>query len=364
MSLINLPAELLFIIADNLPQLKHLFSLTQTNSRLSHLLTPIIHKAGLQDVNSMTPLQWAAMHGHTSLIRLAISAGHDVNYHGPGHTIELRPGFMHKAPLLYAIDHNHLAALSLLLENGADANLSIYGLPGLPLHFAIGRNSEPMVRMLLAHGANPNSEYAIFQGDHIPLHVAMNTANVSRPVVQALLEAGADPKDPRGYLARTPLHSYLHSYIQLDIVQMMIEWGADVNTVDRRGWTMLWSVLEGDTEPTAKTRQTRLEVFQLLCRHGADISIRNTDGAHVLQAAVTNRNVGIIQFLLEMGVDVMTRNWLGRTSFDGYDVTGYPWAGCGIKASSDELKIVRRLLYRGVAFRRWDCEKMRIVYVG
>jgi len=87
---------------------------------------------------------------------------------------------------------------SMLLQHGACPDQM---LPNgtTPLHEAVGRSSEPAVRLLLEHGANPNR---VNEMGMTPLHLAcrrpslVDLCAVHSQVVAALLQGGADPLQP------------------------------------------------------------------------------------------------------------------------------------------------------------------------
>lgn len=56
-------------------------------------------------------------------------------------------------PLLHAVHKNQLGSVAALLEGHADPNRAVNG--GTPLMWAAGYGYTPIVRLLLAHGADP-----------------------------------------------------------------------------------------------------------------------------------------------------------------------------------------------------------------
>lgn len=103
------------------------------------------------------------------------------------------------ACLVYAIYHSPLAFVRTLLELGADPNApaddgfppliaalgSTRGHPGAPSRPDV----DQIVRLLLAHGADPNQRGL---NDYTALHMAVAEGNLL--AVQRLLDAGADPE--------------------------------------------------------------------------------------------------------------------------------------------------------------------------
>jgi ankyrin repeat protein len=93
--------------------------------------------------NDYTPLHFAATYGHLELARVLLAHGADVDDATPGETPLDRAVIMHDVPMA-----------TLLLEHGANADHPSAG--GLSaLHRAAIRGHTEIVRLLLAHRANP-----------------------------------------------------------------------------------------------------------------------------------------------------------------------------------------------------------------
>ena len=110
------------------------------------------------------------------------------------------------------------------------------------------------------------------------------------PVIEKLLDEGADVNMT---LQRTPLHAAAENG-NLEIVNLLIEGGADVNFQDIHGRTPLFvAVVE---------RQT--EVARRLTEAGSDATLLTADGSSIVIAAIRAENLGIARWALENGVDV------------------------------------------------------------
>jgi ankyrin repeat protein len=101
--------------------------------------------------------------------------------------------------LEYAIYHSPLPFIHTLLDIGADPNPTDHaGFPPLIAALSCSR-SQPgspgrndtldIIRLLLMYGANPNQRGI---NDYTPLHMAVGERHM--PAIEALLEAGADPR--------------------------------------------------------------------------------------------------------------------------------------------------------------------------
>ena len=112
-------------------------------------------------------------------------------------------------------------------------------------------------------------------GHHVrPLVAAL--AGKHFRTAELLRHNGADPHC-RGRKMRTPLHSAAY-YGDLEVVQKLIEYGADISAEDLKGCTPLYFASEGDY-PKDRT------VLRLLLEHGADVNARTKDGETPLHNA-------------------------------------------------------------------------------
>jgi ankyrin repeat protein len=109
------------------------------------------HKAD-EHGDGWTALIWASRSGSIEAINLLLDAGADVNL--PGSTGD----DWDATPLQHAILERQPAAVRLLLDRGADLNRG----PGpgslSPLFLAAGDTDPTIVKLLLAHGADPTVE--------------------------------------------------------------------------------------------------------------------------------------------------------------------------------------------------------------
>jgi cytochrome c len=131
----------------------------------------------------------AAQKGDVAGIAVALDAGANIN-----ESDAIAP------PLYYAVSGAQLEAAKILIERGADVNaLSAFGVG--PLGAAVGTRNVELIKLLLDHGANPNSTI----GTETILHSAVEDGCLD--CIKALVEAGADVNavSSEGQY-RTPLH--------------------------------------------------------------------------------------------------------------------------------------------------------------
>ena len=266
------------------------------------------------DVNSpskagYTPLLFAARGGHLDVVTILLTAGagvNDVQAEGVG-------------ALILAIHNAHFELAVRLLEKGAEPNISAAGYA--PLHLAAQvRNpdlegiAEPvptgdldsldLIKALLAHGASPNARMAnpfirIRRPENLSLVGAtpflLATKAPDVPVMRLLLAHGADPMAATEANA-TPLmvaagigytqgvspglgvpevaaHSPWDGPSQpLEAVRLLLELGAEVNAATESGFTALHgAAIRGDND-----------VARLLVQKGAKLDARNKEGQTAL----------------------------------------------------------------------------------
>jgi ankyrin repeat protein len=175
------------------------------------------HPADSTDKAGTSLVQWCAYYGDVSALKFLLAQGATLDSLGDNMGLNA------------ACFHGHWRLCKFLLERGADANCPIPGTGETPLHATLcttRRLTHNLVlRVLLAHGANPNcttqkeAETGGFMRDcrtkgETPLHRA--AAFGDEESIQLLLDAGAiiDAKDMNGdsplswaswYLRPTPI---------------------------------------------------------------------------------------------------------------------------------------------------------------
>ena len=157
--------------------------------------------ADATDPGGVSLMQWCAYYGDVSAIRFLVANGAGLD--ALGENLDLNG----------AAFHGHWRLCQFLVENGADVNSALADTGETPLHAALCKADRPaydhVVRVLLAHGADPNAatkpnmETGSFMRDsrtkaETPLHraAAFGTAEA----IDLLLAAGArrDAKDMSG----------------------------------------------------------------------------------------------------------------------------------------------------------------------
>ena len=188
-----------------------------------------------------------------------------------------------------------------LLEKGADPNRSAAGFSAL--HEAIMRRDEPLVRTLLAHGANPQARLQTwtptrrqssdlhFEPELVGATPFWMAARFVQPnVMRLLVELGADPlfvhrsdKVVDGREGR----AYEHRYDATTALMAAVGMG---------GGGTAW------VPPDRSQREAlALETVKLAVDLGIDVNARNTDGRSALDAAQALKFETVVSYLVSKG---------------------------------------------------------------
>jgi ankyrin repeat protein len=197
-----------------------------------------------------------------------------------------------------------------------------------------------MPRLLLNRGADPNikDKYGrtvlMWASHHGPVEL-----------VTWLLEEGADPNDG------VSLPNAVHNEHNLQVVKLLLDKGADVNTKTSDDWTAL----------TLAALDNQINVANLLLDKGARINEKVRPDWTALMWSIYGSHVEMTRLLLERGADVNAKTREGRTALMeaaaadhqiksmrelyGTEVTD-GW-GPAYPRRKNDLKIVKLLLQHG-----------------
>ena len=158
--------------------------------------------------------------------------------------------------LLDATKRGDVAAVRLLLKDGADPNLA-QGDGLTALHVAAEEGYLEIVELLLGAGAKIEAKTRI--GEYTPLHLAGGAGQAR--VVRALLKAGGDPGAVTTTTGATPLHLAAKAMNGEDAVEALLEGGAPANAREKQA---------GQTPLMFAASYGRAAAVRELMSHGAD----------------------------------------------------------------------------------------------
>ena len=238
-----------------------------------------------------TPLMFAARVGDLASAKLLVAAGADVNDQDAWGisvvTLAAHSGF--------------LDLVEFLLDKGADPNKSAAGFTAL--HEAIMRRDEPLVRTLLARGADPRAPLQAwtptrrqssdlhFEPELVGATPFWLAARFSQPnVMRWLVELGVDPlfihRSDRIVDGREG-RAYDH---KLDATTALMA------AVGMGGGGTAW------VPPDRSQREAlMLETVKLAIELGIDVNAMNTDGRTALDAAKTLKYETVVTYLVSKG---------------------------------------------------------------
>src|SRR5215472_1938925 len=224
-----------------------------------------------------TPLEEVAFNANTEAIQALLAAGADPNAAGAdGQT-----------PLMLVARTANVAAAKLLLEKGANPNAKETQRGQTALMWAAANSQGPMMRELLAHGAEVDTA---------------SDTDLMTPLVSG--EPRAQPRPPGG-----------------------------------------------ETALLFATREGCMDCVKALAEKGAKLDLADPEGVTPLITAVFNAHFDVAKYLVNQGANVNKWDWWGRTPlYLSVDYNTLPHGGRADQPSLDEtlpIDLIRRLLDKG-----------------
>ncbi|GJQ87155.1 hypothetical protein Trydic_g8743 [Trypoxylus dichotomus] len=238
------------------------------------------------DKRGHTPLGLAIKQENKDMIEILLKYCRSLNFLG-----------VKRAPLHMAIERRNRDIVELLLHHGADPNYIHEW--GTPLNLAIRSNDKEIVHILLRCRADVNLQGGL---DGSPLICALRNSRTA--ILKLLLRHGADVNE----LCRfkdTPLTYVIKRNLKntKDVVQMLLDYKADVNLKDNDDKTPLCTAINTEN----------LEVIELLLRNGARTDCMDLNGRTPLIYSVRMGKKSVVQMLLDHGAEANLKGVFGTT---------------------------------------------------
>jgi ankyrin repeat protein len=270
----------------------------------------------IQSSNGNTALITAAETGELKIVEALIEAGADVN----------KPGGEGWTPLMYAAFKGNLPVVKKLLDAKAEINAKQNN-GATALTIAIEKNHCEVVKELIKRGAAVEIQFA--NGN-----TALTAAIDNVEMVDMLIEAGADVNKPGGE-DWTPL-MYAAFKGNLPVVIRLLESEASINAKNKkhgctalavavsknhreivkelikRGAAVEIQFTNGDTALTDATGN--VEMVDMLLKAGAMVDKPNTNGTTPLMRAAHRGNLPAVLRLLRAGANIDAKNMSGNTA--------------------------------------------------
>jgi uncharacterized protein len=349
-----------------------------------------------EEWRGQTALMWAVAQGHPDVARELIAKGADVNARSAFQkwerqvTAEPREKWMPAGaltPLQFAVRQNCLACAKILIENGADVNITDEN--GVPvLTTAIINGHYDVAAFLVEKGANVNTAD---RTGRTPLYSAVDFHSMpdsNRPapkvdqnqvssfdLIKILIAKGADvnarlkmqqpyrTKLDRGddTMLTTGTTPLLRAAKAGDAVVMkyLIEHGADVNlgitsTGGRFGMSGITPLMaaagvgtkEEDNTGRRKTEQEAIDSIELCLKAGADINAADSRGQTALHGAAIKGWTKVVQYLADKGAKLDAKDQRGFTPLDAAlgKAGGFGFDGAAGEVHEDTAKLLQRLM--------------------
>lgn len=285
MPLLDLPSELLLMIAEELGDTKSILAFALTCESLYPPLLNYLYSFDAKHGSSA--LLWAADKGQLSQLLKSIRMRADLNVRRP----------RARTVLFWAVESSRPWSTKLverLLKKRANPN--VVDIDGkTPLHLRIGHNPLK-VKLLLEHGADPN--YVDSWGKS-PLHIAVSARNVS--MIELLMKHGANPL-AKGRRETSPLFDAARCYNE-NILSHLISKGVNLDATNSGGQTLLHVAVEA---------RNQMAVQALLAK-GAKVDSVDSKSRTALHLAANSRCEEIARALLNHGANPEARDIDGRT---------------------------------------------------
>jgi ankyrin repeat protein len=222
-----------------------------------------------------------------------------------------------QSPLSAAARLGDLNVLKELINHKVDVKSSNF-----PLIEAIIAQHVDVVKFLVENGMNPKKT---MESPENPLFHASKVGNIE--LVNYLLELGCDPNVKDERTGSTCLVEATKG-IYITIIELLLQFGADVNQVDKSKLSPLHYAVQrqipdavklflntdGDLELFTNLAASlkNKEILQLLIDSGFDINSQDSKGNSTLHLAIKDRECSLL--LLESGVDIHLLNKFGENA--------------------------------------------------
>lgn len=306
------------------------------------------------DAEGCTPLMRAVMKNHAEVAKVLLD-------HGADPDVVVRTDSTPLYPLFVAAMNGYDEVVRVLLDKGANVTVKVDGVPS-PVDAAKHNGHEAAAKLIAAavkrkkaaekevQGSIKETEAlwskiiaAISQRDNDGLRKLISAKHFSTlsadsrllascvlgesDLTRSLLQAGADPSKSFADVLDgiTPLVATVGLSRNLEVAQLLLDAGADVNQA--------WS--EGTTPIFEVTADQYLDLAKLLVSKGANVNMRLTNGLTPLIYAARNRAANCVDLFIDAGADI-------NAVASEHGIGAFGWA-----LNRLDLKLAEHLIARG-----------------
>lgn len=260
-------------------------SASMTETILKNGATNLINS---KDIDGYTPVSIASIYGFNDTVKKLVENKANIN-------IQDANGL---TPLMYAIEQNNKELANFLIENGADVNISEREYDRTPIFYAVEKKDTNAITLLISKGANVN---ATDKNGLTPLNIAIEEEN-NNDIIKLLIKNKAN----LNILTEDgdSLIEYAINKNDTDMIQTLVEGGANLNTAGISGYTPLMSA-------AAETLENIVRIF--LTKKDINLNAINRNGDTALHITAETGNIPIIKMLIENKANINSQNFSGYT---------------------------------------------------
>ena len=244
------------------------------------------------NMKGLTSLMLAARYGHIKCVKELIAAGADVK-------LTNKNGFN---SLIMAAQNGHTERVRELISAGAQVNKQYQWGP-TALWLASYKGHSACIKELVTAGADVNRSFTTR-----PLTTAIKAENEYS--LEDLLKAGADVNSIDGVDGNTPLMTAV-GVNNKTIVQLLIDWGANINAENNKGETALYLAVTKAHADFQRQQTNNHQIVYILLLAGAHLH-KTSSGldpctVHADKAKFTKTNPHILKMLSAGGANIVDK---------------------------------------------------------
>lgn len=234
-----------------------------------------------KDFLGLSPLHRAAQAGQDAIVELLVAKGADT-----GSTDQNG-----NTPLHWAVFTGQSNVVQTLIDHKAGLNINGAGEKS-PLDLAVQQRFTPLAEMLLKAGADPNMATS---RDETPLCIAVADGNFEAVKLLLIYHASFSVHIYGGTL----FHAWAEGTAKLEIADLLLANGCDVNAKGREGKTSLHVLVE--TASRMQGQEGQIQAVQWLLDHRAEVNAKDDKGQTALSLLKWHNRGRVIERRKDIG---------------------------------------------------------------